>query len=171
MKFFSRVAGLVAIAAILVVPLAGRASAARQGGSAAGMPIIQASAGQASSPSADFAAARQNPCQGFYCDFRNTGFTNLCFQSQGDEHDWVFGNTSCRNVDESIRNLTGVTLRLWFSPNLAGAHVCLNAGRQISNLGNFRFNSGSGKAGFGQTVENNVASSSLDTSGPCSNPI
>jgi hypothetical protein len=116
------------------------------------------------------ASARRITCPGFYCDFINTGFTNDCFNSQGDQSNWSHGALVCRDVDESIRNQTGTPLRLYFSPNFGGAHVCLNAGRAIPDLGDFTFNSGSGLAGFGQSVENNVASSTID-GGACTNPI
>jgi hypothetical protein len=161
-------AGLAAIAARSVVPLISPAAAATQGANEAGLPGSAALPASAAAGSAAQAPARM-ACPSFYCDFRNTGYTNQCFNSQGEQTNW--GNFGCRNVDESFRNESAFAVRLWFSPNFGGAHVCIEPQHGMANMANYTFNSGSGRSGFGSTLNNNVASSSLDVPGACTNPI
>jgi hypothetical protein len=116
------------------------------------------------------ALAAATPCQGFYCDFRSTGYSSLCFESQGNNTNWNNNSLNCRNHDESIANDTGFYLRLYYGPNASGAWVCLGIGEPKSNLAGIKFNNGNGLSGYGHDVENNVASSYL-SQGRCTNGI
>jgi hypothetical protein len=77
-----------------------------------------------------------------------------------------------RNQDESESNYRG-WLRLYYSPNYAGAWVCIDDGTDIPDTSKYVFNNGAGKAGYGATLWNNVASLtwSSSSSSICSNPI
>lgn len=106
---------------------------------------------------------------GDYCDFRSTGGEPLpaCLYSNAEVSNWA----SCRNHDESFANRTSGLVRLYYSPGLQGAWVCIDASKYSNNLAGYVFNNGgTGKAGFGYTLENDVASSST-ASGNCSNPL
>jgi hypothetical protein len=107
-----------------------------------------------------------------YCDYALTGGRDFCFWWDGSLANWNSlpnSGNQCRNVDESIYVEAGGYLRLYYSPNYGGAHVCIDPFDYISNLSGYRFNSGSG-AGLNQPIENNVASSSWDGN-RCTNPI
>jgi Peptidase inhibitor family I36 len=78
-----------------------------------------------------------------------------------------------RNEDESVENSGApydLYLRLYYSPNYAGAWVCINPGSWLPNASNYNFNNGSGDAGYGATVWKNVASARFNTEA-CTNPI
>jgi hypothetical protein len=109
-------------------------------------------------------------CEAFYCDFRSTSYSSLCFESQGKESNWNNNGLTCRSHDESMANDTGYYLRLYYGPNAGGAWVCLDKGEQKSNLAGYTFNNGSGLSGYGSKVEDNVASSYL-SQGKCTNGI
>ena len=91
-----------------------------------------------------------------------------CAVFTGSSSNW--GN--CRNQDEGLTNHTNVIVRIYYSPDYKGAWTCLPAWEYYSNLNhsNETFNSGQGKAGYGQQVWENVASSGFGT-GTCSNPM
>lgn len=129
----------------------------------------------ASLKSAQIRSARAScpPMGGFtaFCDFAATGFSNQCFRSDAagmNIANWSNAGSGCRNVDESIINNTSEYVRLYFGPNHGDPHTCINPGTSFSNLAGKDFNSGTG-AGT-QPVENNVASSSANTS-RCTNPL
>jgi hypothetical protein len=105
-------------------------------------------------------------CPPDYCDYTYTGYSHLCLFSEANISNWG----SCRNVDESFFNRPGYVVRLYYSPNYAGAWVCFPQNTGISNLAGYTFNNGPGRAGYGARVENDVASSAL-YQGSCSNPI
>jgi hypothetical protein len=113
--------------------------------------------------------AYDNCPSGDYCDFTSTGGEPLpaCLYDNAEVSNWE----ACRNADESFANRTSGVVRLYYSPGLKGAWVCLNSGAYQNNLAGFTFNNGgTAKAGFGKPIENDVASSST-ASGSCSNPL
>jgi hypothetical protein len=80
-----------------------------------------------------------------------------------------------RNLDKSLENAVGsdggkLYLRLYYSPNYGGAWVCVNPGFFAGDTGAYYFDNGSGKAGFDQTIYDNVASLTYTTSA-CTNPL
>ena len=116
------------------------------------------------------AASPQNPNPGRFDDWSSTGASNLCFSTTGGTFNWsTFG---CRNIDKAIGNGLSVAIRLYFSPNEAGAWTCVPVGLEINNLNStkYTFNSGTG-AGAGEKIYNNVASSAASTADNCTNPI
>jgi Peptidase inhibitor family I36 len=76
---------------------------------------------------------------------------------------------SFRNTDNSEANGVG-PVRLYYSPNYGGAWVCTISGLAITPLSDYTFNNGSGLAGYGQNIANNVASIKVGGSA-CTNPI
>lgn len=82
-----------------------------------------------------------------------------------------WANYGCRNVDEAFANLLSVAVRLYYSPNEKGAWVCVPAGWTSSDLYGYTFNNGSGDAGYGQLIFNNVASARVSGSNNCTNKI
>jgi hypothetical protein len=131
------------------------------------------SAQLASLKSAQIKAPRASGCPShlgvtFFCDFAATGQTNRCFESNASGMN--IGNwdsVGCRNIDESIANNTSEYIRLYFGPNHEDPHTCINPGTSFNNLAGLDFNSGTGA---GTPLENNVASSSANTS-RCTNPL
>lgn len=60
--------------------------------------------------------------------------------------------------------------RLYYGANSTGAWVCLDPGTSFPNFVNLHFNNGNGRPGFGESIENNIASVGID-SNACSNPL
>lgn len=163
---------LVGVLTMLCLTYASPSSTAS--GMAAGHALSDVRAIMNVAPNSSSGTASSNlPCRAFYCDFRSTGYTHMCFESQGDVDNWGV-NVNCRNVDESFANDDGAFIvRLYYHPQSiqnGGAWVCFPIDVGISNLSGYWFNNGSGKDGYGLPVENDVASSLLGT-GTCSNPI
>ena len=79
---------------------------------------------------------------------------------------------TCRNQDKGISNALSDPIRIYYSINHNGAWACLPAQTVYQNLNhsNQTFNNGSGDAGYGQQVWENVASLSV-FEGSCSNPM
>jgi hypothetical protein len=83
------------------------------------------------------------------------------------------GTIGLRNSDGSVENEAepyAVYLRLYYSPNYAGAWVCLDAATYIANTANYIFNNGTNRPGYHATLYDNVASVSFNSSA-CTNPI
>jgi hypothetical protein len=112
--------------------------------------------------------AYDNCASGYYCDYAGTSGSDLCLLDNATDRYW--SDAGCRNVDESFANRTSGLVRLYYSPDLGGAWVCIDASKYSNNLAGYVFNNGSGKAGYGAPLENDVASSST-ASGNCSNPL
>jgi hypothetical protein len=115
--------------------------------------------------------AYNNCTGGLWCDYSGTNGTLECIYSAGSTN-WANKLFECRNSDESFANRTSGLVRLYFSPNQKGAWVCINASKYDNNLAGFKFNNeNSGNtAGYGQPIEDNVASSQV-AGGSCSNPL
>jgi hypothetical protein len=83
------------------------------------------------------------------------------------------GIAGFRNVDGSLGVEAGggvpYLVRFFYSPNYAGAWVCLDAGTYLANTANYQFNNGGGLAGYGQNIYHNIASVQV-SGGSCSNP-
>jgi Peptidase inhibitor family I36 len=114
------------------------------------------------------AGAYNNCSSGYFCDFIYTNGNHECFKSSNTQNRW--SDFGCRNVDESLANRTSGLVRLYYSPNKAGAWVCLDSGFYSNNLSPYTFDNGQGRAGYGYPVNNDVASSEVGT-GSCSNPL
>jgi hypothetical protein len=113
--------------------------------------------------------AYDNCHTGYYCDYADTSGSNTCLVDNVTDESWM--GAGCRNVDESFANRTSGLVRLYYSPDLQGAWVCIDASKYSNNLAGYVFNNGgSGKAGYGAPLENDVASSET-ASGNCSNPL
>jgi hypothetical protein len=112
--------------------------------------------------------AYDNCASGYYCDYVGTDGSDICLLDNATDRYW--SDAGCRNVDESFANRTSGLVRLYYSPDLGGAWVCIDASKYSNNLSGYVFNNGSGKAGYGASLENDVASSST-ASGSCSNPL
>jgi hypothetical protein len=112
--------------------------------------------------------AYDNCHTGYYCDYVGTSGSDTCLVDNATDDSWQAAG--CRNVDESFANRTSGLVRLYYSPDLGGAWVCIDASKYSNNLAGYVFNNGSGKAGYGAALENDVASSST-ASGNCSNPL
>ena len=61
-------------------------------------------------------------------------------------------------------------VRLYHDTEFYGAWVCIPDRRWIYNLGNYRFNNGAGRSGYGQVVADNFKSVAQSYSGSCTNP-
>jgi hypothetical protein len=105
-------------------------------------------------------------CATQFCDFIDPSFVGTCYATSTSQSSLA----GCRDVGRSVANDSGSTVRLYFSPSFGGAHVCINPHTEFSSISRFSFNSGSGLAGFGQTIINNVASMSIGGSA-CTNPL
>jgi hypothetical protein len=151
---------ITAFAAAMVASLGAPALAARSLPAASQAPHSSALATQRVSP-----AAGAN-CGEDFCDYLLPNFSGLCYGTNVSQS----GLTGCRNRDESFGNTSSSTVRLFFSPSFGGASVCLPAGAQFSNLSGLKFNIGPGMAGFGQAIENNVASMTISSS-KCLTPL
>jgi len=79
---------------------------------------------------------------------------------------------SCRNQDEGLYEWRYSIVRIYYSPNYAGAWACLPAFEAYFDLNQSdeTFDNGAGRPGYGQQVWENVASSAFGT-GSCSNPM
>ncbi len=109
-----------------------------------------------------------------YYDFSNS--STLCFQAGPSPSSVNWSSEGCRNVDEYFADELpdSDAIRLYYSPNEDGAWVCVPNGFGATNSGNlsgYTFNNGPGDAGYGQSIENNVASSKVADGNNCSNPI
>jgi hypothetical protein len=108
--------------------------------------------------------------EGLFCDFSETSGNDLCFVADSGISNWgVYG---CRNIDESFANETGGLMRLYYSPDHHGAWACVNNGWYSNDMNKdiYTFDNGSGDAGYGQEIWDNVASNTT-ASGSCSNPL
>ena len=117
------------------------------------------------------AGSTLNPCAGLgacglhvYYDI----YADVCAIFNADTSNWG----SCRNQDEGLQEWRNQIVRIYYSPNYAGAWACLPAFEAYFNLNhaNQTFNNGPGRPGYGQQVWLNVASSQFGT-GTCSNPM
>jgi hypothetical protein len=172
-----RLGTMLGIAASVImavsIPLAATAATAHQAAPTAAVAAAQPhSAAHAAGPQIT------GGCKSYssYCDyaFTNPNFStngNVCFIIDANLANWDDNPqvNSCRNVDEAFDNNTPDVVRLYYSPNYSGAWVCIPAHTGIENLSGKPFNNGSGLAGYGQSIFNNVASSTIST-GTCSNP-
>lgn len=92
---------------------------------------------------------------GDLCIYHDTNFVDLCNASSASKQNYV----ACRNVDESVvNNMSSGKARLYYSPNQGGAWICIDAGSVINVASSFIFDQGSGLAGYGATLNNDVAS-------------
>src|SRR5215469_7893963 len=103
---------------------------------------------------------------GNFCDYILPNYGGLCYSTPETQTSLA----GCRNRDESIANGSRDLVRMFFSPNLAGAWVCINPGTQFANLFGLRFNNGPNRPGYGFPVEDDVASIQF-ASGLCGNPL
>jgi hypothetical protein len=155
---------------------------------ASAMGLATASAASAAaasaSPTAVHAAGRGTPApgavrpqqaydecpSGYYCDYAETdghGSEGLpCFYASISLSDWA--ELGCPS--ESFANRTSGLVRLYYLGGYGGAWVCIDAGAYSNNLAGYKFNNGSGKTGYGSSIENHIGSSSV-ASGSCSNPL
>jgi hypothetical protein len=168
----SKLAVAVAIASVAVLTGSGAALAATHSPTTSTASTSQASTAEHGTGVSEKIAvdgAYDSCPSGDYCDFTSTGGTPLpaCIYDNTEISNWE----GCRNHDESFANRTSGLVRLYYSPGLQGAWVCINSGAYQNNLAGFTFNNGgTAKAGFGKPIENDVASSST-ASGSCSNPL
>lgn len=160
MRNFSLV-GALATAALLVATAPAAASVQAHASRA----VVSAS--RASSLAQQHSTALKN--FEAYSDFTATGENGAPCLSLIVSANW--GDYGCRNRDESFGNLMSVAVRLYYSPNQAGAWVCVPSEWNSTNLSGYTFNNGSGRPGYGQYIWNNIASSSVSTGNDCSNPI
>jgi hypothetical protein len=161
----------LAVAAIAVTLAAGLAGLDVTGASAAPTHTATNAAVSASARPAETARPDQaydNCPSGYYCDYVGTDGSTYCLILNGGDDSWQ--DAGCRNVDESFANRTSGLVRLYYSPNLQGAWVCINPGAYSNNLAGYVFNNGPDRAGYGAPLENDVASSSV-ASGDCGNPL
>jgi hypothetical protein len=93
-----------------------------------------------------------------------------CFRSTASGLlEWANVGSGCRNRDVAFFSDWPGPIRLYYSPDRGGAWVCVPPGWGGS-LAGYTFNNGSGDAGYGDPVKNDVASSYANDSGSCSNP-
>jgi hypothetical protein len=103
------------------------------------------------------------------CLYSETGYHGIKYDTNSDNSN--LDSVSFRNLDESVASaFTAKYVRLYYSPNYDGAWVCLDPGTSISNVASVTFNNGSGEAGFGQSIYQNVASVGINSS-KCTNPV
>jgi Peptidase inhibitor family I36 len=101
-----------------------------------------------------------------YCDFSSGDPGGRgCLNADASVANWE----SCRNQDIGFWNATPYSVRLYYSPNYAGAWICVPGNTDIGSLSGKDFNNGSGDPGYGDPVRNDVASSTLSGSNNCSN--
>lgn len=103
---------------------------------------------------------------GNFCDYILPNYGGTCYSTPESQTSLA----GCRNRDESIANGSADVVRMFYSPNFAGAWVCINPGTQFANLSGYRFNNGPHRAGYGSPVEDDVASIQFGT-GRCGNPL
>jgi peptidase inhibitor family I36 len=138
-------------------------------GAALGAPLHTGSAARteaAAKPAVHVAAAAINCEPGNFCDYILPSFGGTCYITSENQPNLA----GCRNRDESVANAYPGSVRLYYGFSFAGAWVCINANTQFSSLSGYKFNNGSGKAGYGAPVEDDVSSVTF-ASGKCSNPI
>jgi|HubBroStandDraft_6_1064221.scaffolds.fasta_scaffold435373_2 hypothetical protein len=106
-----------------------------------------------------------------YCAYKETDGRDLCVSGVDDLPNW--NELGCRNLDESMANVSGFPVRVYYEPNWQGAWACLNNGWYSNDLNKdvYTFSSGKGDAGYGQEIWENIASSAQATGGSCSNPL
>jgi len=117
--------------------------------------------------------AYNNCFSSLYCSFNSTNGNNECLE--GGLVNPVNWPSACRNHDESFANIVSGLVRVYYSPNEKGAWACIPNGWYSNNLNKsaYTFDNGSGDAGYGQEIWENIASSAGGglNGGKCSNPL
>lgn len=159
---------LAAIAVVAAIPATASMAASGHVGRASSA-ATQATAADHQGPRISNGAA-DNCYSGFYCNFKQTDGNGFCFDSDEAISNW--NAAGCRNIDESFSNRLGELVRLYYSPNYQGAWACVDNGWYSNNMNKdvYTFDNGSGDAGYGQEIWDNVASSK-PAGGSCSNPL
>lgn len=178
---FMRRVGLVfaAVALVAAIPAMAGSATSNQGSRPGSVTTIHAKAAAYSisgNRKATPDGAYDNCVSSVYCSFNATSGGDECLEGglvNPNPYNWP---SACRNHDESFANRVGGAVRLWYSPNKEGAWACVNNGWYSNNLNQdvYTFNNGgSGDAGYGQEIWENVASSAGAglNGGPCSNPL
>ena len=114
---------------------------------------------------------------GYFCSYNNTNGTSPCFKQPSSEtyYNWA---SSCANADESLNNniahpgYPGLT-RVYFTTFEGGAWMCMNGGDYLDDVskghngGPYRFDQGTGLAGYKESIWRNIASSEIDIHSNC----
>ncbi len=125
-------------------------------------------------PAAASMASKHNPdaptCpSGWYCVFSGNTWNGEEIEQTGSVPN--LSSLDFDNNDGSVINGSNSKYdRLYYSADYGGAWVCIPINSGYSDLGQYSFNNGSGKAGYGQTVGDNVASIGVSSTA-CSKDI
>jgi hypothetical protein len=116
----------------------------------------------ASVPAQAAQAAADSSCSWSYhvCIWKKAGFSGTRWRYNHSQSD--LGTAANREGSLAIHGPT--VIRLYFGDDYKGAWACFDGfnGPWIRNLGNFTFNKGKGKPGYGDSVYHNAASMSIN---------
>lgn len=133
-------------------------------------PAMASSAAPRTSRGAGQAAATFSCDTGYWCVIYH-GVVN---ESKDSVSNWEnLGSGGWRNEDDGIWNdmKPGWYLRLWYSPDYKGAHVCIDPGVKIANLAGYVFDeSNNTDTGWHHPVKDDVASDTVNQS-KCTDPL